>query len=70
MNWKEIVLRLFWTVVAVGAGALTIDHIPNLEELKVIGVVSLTAAYNFALLLVRSEAAKFLNKPVAPVADK
>lgn len=64
MNWKDIGLRLFWTVVAVGAGALTVDKIPDLAELKALGIVMATAAYNFILLLIRSEASKFLTKPI------
>ena len=70
MNWKEIGLRLMWTVIAVGAGALTLDKIPSLEEMQVVGVVMLTAGYNFVLLLIRSEAAKVLTKPVTTDANK
>ncbi len=63
MNWKDIGLRLFWTVVAASAGVLTVDQIPGVGDAAAAGTVGLIAGYNFVLLLVRKWSADALNKP-------
>ena len=57
MNWKDIGLRLFWTVVAAVAGVLTVDQLPTMADAQAAGTVGAIAGWNFVLLLVRKMAA-------------
>lgn len=67
MNWKDIGLRLFWTVVAASAGVVTVDKIPGMDDAVAAGTVGLIAGWNFVLLLIRKLAADALSKPVVTV---
>lgn len=64
MNWKDIGLRLFWTVVAASAGVLTVDKLPGTQDAVAAGTIGAIAGYNFILLLVRKFAADALTKPL------
>lgn len=55
MNPKEIALRLFWTVVAAGGGALVAANALDVGALKAAAFVALTAAINFVTLLARAQ---------------
>lgn len=64
MSIKDIGLRLFWTVVAAILGTLTADQLlaMDLEALKAAGTVGFIAGFNLVSLLLRSEAAKYIEK--------
>ena len=55
MNPKEIALRLFWTVVAAGGGALVAANALDVTAFKAAAFVALTAAINFLTLLARAQ---------------
>ena len=56
MNWKDIGLRLMWTVIAAVAGVLTVDQLPTLADAQEAGMVGAIAGWNFVLLLIRKMA--------------
>jgi len=55
MNMKDIGLRLFWTIVAAGGGALVAANTLDIEAVKAAGFVGLTAAINFITLIARAK---------------
>jgi len=64
MSIKDIGLRLFWTVVAAVLGTLTADQLLalDLEAIKAAATVGFIAGFNLISLLLRSEAAKHIEK--------
>jgi hypothetical protein len=57
MNWKDVGLRLMWTIIAAVAGVLTVDQLPTMADVQGAGIVGAIAGWNFVLLLVRKMAA-------------
>ena len=57
MNWKDVGLRLMWTVIAAVAGVLTVDQLPTLADAQAAANVGAIAGWNFVLLLIRKAAA-------------
>jgi len=61
MNWKDMGLRLFWTMVAAAGGAVGAVTVLDMDALKAALMVAMMAAVNFVTLVARQQ----LDKPVS-----
>jgi len=57
MTTKDILTRLFWTVLAAAGGALAASQTLDIPAVKAAGMVAATAAINYLTLIARSKAA-------------